>query len=30
MHGAKESGAVLIEGREFVLRDKDVVVIHFR
>jgi ribosome-binding ATPase YchF (GTP1/OBG family) len=30
MHGAKEAGAVLTEGREFVLRDEDVVVIHFR
>lgn len=30
MHGAKEAGAVLTEGREFVLRDQDVVVIHFR
>jgi ribosome-binding ATPase len=30
LHGAKEAGAVLIEGREFVLRDEDVVIIHFR
>ncbi|HON39615.1 MAG TPA: redox-regulated ATPase YchF [Deltaproteobacteria bacterium] len=30
MHGAKEAGVVLTEGREFVLRDGDVVVIHFR
>lgn len=30
LHGAKEAGALLIEGRDFVLRDEDVVVIHFR
>lgn len=30
VHGAKEAGALLIEGREFILRDEDVVVIHFR
>jgi ribosome-binding ATPase len=30
LHGAKEAGAVLIEGKEFVLRDEDVVIIHFR
>ncbi len=30
MHGAKEAGKVLVEGKEFALRDKDVVVIHFR
>lgn len=30
LHGARESGAVLIEGREFILRDEDVVIIHFR
>jgi hypothetical protein len=30
LHGAKEAGAVLTEGREFVLRDEDVVIIHFR
>jgi ribosome-binding ATPase YchF (GTP1/OBG family) len=30
MHGAKEAGVVLTEGREFVLRDKDVIVVHFR
>lgn len=30
LHGAREAGAVLIEGREFVLRDNDVVIIHFR
>jgi GTP-binding protein YchF len=28
--GAKEAGAALTEGREFVVRDNDVVVIHFR
>jgi GTP-binding protein YchF len=28
--GAKDAGAVLTEGKEFILRDKDVVVIHFR
>ncbi|MBN1634952.1 MAG: redox-regulated ATPase YchF [Deltaproteobacteria bacterium] len=28
--GAREAGAVLIEGKEFRLRDKDIVVIHFR
>ncbi len=30
VHGAREAGAALIEGREFVVRDEDVVVIHFR
>ena len=30
MAGAKDAGKVLIEGKEFILRDKDVVVIHFR
>ncbi|HPC46600.1 MAG TPA: DUF933 domain-containing protein, partial [Deltaproteobacteria bacterium] len=30
LHGAKEAGLVLTEGRDFVLRDKDVLVIHFR
>jgi len=30
MPGAREAGAVLIEGKEFKLRDKDIVVIHFR
>ncbi|MRR14057.1 redox-regulated ATPase YchF [archaeon] len=30
MHGAKEAGSVLTEGREFVVRDQDVVIIHFR
>ncbi len=30
LHGAREAGAVLVEGREFVLRDEDVVIIHFR
>lgn len=30
LHGAREAGAVLTEGREFVLRDRDVLVIHFR
>ncbi len=28
--GAKEAGAVLTEGKDFVLRDQDIVVIHFR
>lgn len=30
LHGAKEAGAVLIEGKDFVLRNEDVVIIHFR
>lgn len=30
LHAAKEEGAVLTEGREFVLRNEDVVIIHFR
>ncbi|HPR52119.1 MAG TPA: redox-regulated ATPase YchF [Deltaproteobacteria bacterium] len=30
LSGAREAGAVLTEGKEFVLRDLDVVVIHFR
>jgi ribosome-binding ATPase YchF (GTP1/OBG family) len=30
MAGAREAGVVLTEGKEFVLRDEDVVVIHFR
>ncbi|MCD6570063.1 MAG: redox-regulated ATPase YchF [Deltaproteobacteria bacterium] len=30
MSGAKEAGRVLTEGKEFILRDEDVVVIHFR
>ncbi|MEA3224036.1 MAG: redox-regulated ATPase YchF [Thermodesulfobacteriota bacterium] len=30
MSGAKEAGRVLTEGKEFTLRDEDVVVIHFR
>ena len=30
LHGARDAGAVLTEGREFVMRDNDVVVIHFR
>ncbi|HPI92713.1 MAG TPA: redox-regulated ATPase YchF [Deltaproteobacteria bacterium] len=30
LHGARDAGALLTEGREFVLRDKDVLVIHFR
>jgi len=30
LHGAREAGAVLTEGREFVMRDNDVLVIHFR
>ena len=30
LSGAREAGAILTEGREFVLRDLDVVVIHFR
>jgi GTP-binding protein YchF len=30
LSGAREAGAVLTEGKEFVLRDIDVVVIHFR
>ncbi|HDM32149.1 MAG TPA: DUF933 domain-containing protein, partial [Deltaproteobacteria bacterium] len=29
MAGAKEAGVVLVEGKEFVVRHKDVVVIHF-
>jgi ribosome-binding ATPase len=28
--GAREAGTILIEGREFVLRDSDILVIHFR
>ncbi len=30
MAGAKEAGVVLVEGKEFVVRHKDVLVIHFR
>jgi hypothetical protein len=30
LHGAREAGAVLTEGREFVMRDRDILVIHFR
>jgi hypothetical protein len=30
LHGARDAGAVLTEGREFVMRDNDVLVIHFR
>jgi GTP-binding protein YchF len=30
IHGARDAGLILTEGREFVLRDKDVLVIHFR
>jgi ribosome-binding ATPase len=30
LHGARDAGAILIEGREFILRDSDIVVIHFR
>ncbi len=30
LHGARDAGVILIEGREFVLRDNDVLVIHFR
>ncbi len=30
LSGAREAGAVLTEGKEFVLRDLDIVVIHFR
>lgn len=30
MHGARDAGVILTEGREFVLRDQDVLVIHFR
>ncbi|HHO75898.1 MAG TPA: redox-regulated ATPase YchF [Deltaproteobacteria bacterium] len=30
IHEAKEAGAVLTEGKEFIIRDKDVIVIHFR
>jgi GTP-binding protein YchF len=30
LHGARDAGAILIEGREFILRDNDIVVIHFR
>lgn len=30
LHGARDAGAVLTEGRDFVLRDRDVLVIHFR
>lgn len=30
LHGARDAGVVLTEGREFVMRDNDVLVIHFR
>jgi len=30
IHGARDAGTVLTEGKEFILRDKDVLVIHFR
>jgi hypothetical protein len=30
LHGARDAGAVLTEGREFILRDQDIIVIHFR
>jgi len=30
LHGARDAGLILTEGREFVLRDRDVLVIHFR
>jgi ribosome-binding ATPase len=30
LHGARDAGAILIEGRDFVLRDHDIMVIHFR
>jgi GTP-binding protein YchF len=30
VHGAKEAGTVLTEGKEFVVRDEDVIIIHFR
>jgi len=30
VQGARDAGVLLTEGREFVLRDKDVLVIHFR
>ena len=30
LHGARDAGVILIEGREFILRDNDIVVIHFR
>ena len=30
LHGAREAGVVLIEGKEFILRDRDILVIHFR
>ena len=30
LSGAREAGAVLTEGKEFILRDLDIVVIHFR
>jgi len=30
MHEAKEAGSVLTEGKDFVIRDKDVIIIHFR
>jgi GTP-binding protein YchF len=30
LHGARDAGLILTEGREFVLRDRDVHVIHFR
>ncbi|HOM30045.1 MAG TPA: redox-regulated ATPase YchF [Deltaproteobacteria bacterium] len=30
LHGAREAGCVLTEGRDFVLRDKDVLIVHFR
>jgi ribosome-binding ATPase len=30
LHGARDAGAVLTEGREFILRDHDILIIHFR
>ena len=30
MHGAREAGLVLIEGKSFIVRDKDIVLLHFR
>jgi ribosome-binding ATPase len=30
LHGARDAGVILIEGREFILRDNDILVIHFR
>jgi GTP-binding protein YchF len=30
LHSAREAGVVLTEGREFILRDHDILVIHFR